>query len=54
MHTSLSNTLTNLNYFQSIIEKFKLGPISVREFVPTASINDRFAPGAAICGRVKK
>jgi hypothetical protein len=46
MHTPSSNTLKNLNSLQSIIGKFELGPTSVREFGPTASLNDRFAPKA--------
>jgi hypothetical protein len=44
MHMPSSNTLKNLNPLQSIIGKFELGPTSVREFGPTASLNDRFAP----------
>jgi hypothetical protein len=49
MHTPSSNTLKNLNSHQSIIiGKFELGPTSVQEFGPTASLNDRFAPEGAI------
>jgi hypothetical protein len=49
MHTPSSNTLKNLNSHQSIIiGKFELGPTSVQEFGPTASLNDRFAPTAVI------
>jgi hypothetical protein len=39
-------TVKNLNPLRSIIGKFALGPTSVREFGPTASLNDRFAPKA--------
>jgi hypothetical protein len=52
MHTPSSNTLKNLHSHQSIIiGKFELGPTSVREFGPTASLNDRFAPEGAIHNR---